>query len=112
LKTSKPGKPARVLRKQIHATTRSKPFAEDRDLQRQMTRAALSAMSNIAEGFDGGTDLEFRRFLRTELHSHLYAALDERCLLQKEFDALYEHCVKVKSLIGGFIRYLRGDSKS
>lgn len=111
-------KSARVLRKRLDDATRSRFFDEDRDLRRQIRKAAVSAMANIAEGFDGGTDLEFRRFLRiakrsaTEIQSHLYAALDSRHLGREDFDELYEGCVKVKALIGGFIRYLEGRSKA
>lgn len=107
-----------MLRKQLHEATTVRSFVEDRDLQRQIRKASVSAMANIAEGFDGGTDLEFRRFLRiakrsvTEVQSHLYVALDCQYFPQKEFDRLYEACVKVKALIGGFIRYLEGRSKS
>jgi len=70
-------------------------------------------MANIAEGFDAGTKPEFIRFLRialrsgSELQSHLYAALDDQLLDSRTFDALYAQARTVKSLIGGFIRYLR-----
>ena len=110
-------KAARVLNRQIIEVTRAPSFGEDWDLRRQIRRAAGSGMANIAEGFDGGSDKEFRRFLRiarrsiTELQSHLYAALDLHYVSQKGFDALYEQCLKVKSLIGGFIRYLDGREK-
>ena len=111
-------KAARVLRKQLDDLTKSHSFAEDWDLQRQIRKAAVSAMASIAEGFDGGADLEFRRFLRiakrsvTGLQSHLYVALDSQYLPLKDFDPLYDRCVKAKSLMGGFIRYLEGRSKA
>jgi len=105
-------KAARVLNRQILDATKPPFFEQDWDLRRQIRRSAGSAMANIAEGFDGGSDREFRRFLRiarrsvTEVQSHLYAALDLSYLAKKDVDGLYEQCVKVKSLIGGFIRYL------
>ena len=72
-----------------------------------------SAMSNIVEGFDSGSDREFHRFLRiayrsvSEFQSHLYTALDERHVDQAAFDCLYGMARETKSLIGGFMRYLR-----
>lgn len=73
-------------------------------------------MANIAEGFDGGSTREFLKFLAyafrsaTEVQSHLYVALDQGYLDQQAFKLLYDHGVKVKSIIRGFIRYLRYDS--
>ena len=73
-------------------------------------------MANIAEGFDGGSNREFTRFLRyalrstTEVQSHLYVALDQGYLDGSVFAALYDRTVKVKNLTGGFIRYLRSSS--
>jgi len=70
-------------------------------------------MANIAEGFDCGSDREFLRFLgyarrsASELQSHLYVALDQRYLNEASFASVCNHLAKVKSLIGGFMRYLR-----
>lgn len=70
-------------------------------------------MANIAEGFDAQSDAEFIRFLgyarrsASEVQSHLYLALDRQHITQEEFEELYDRTVKVKQLIGGFIRYLR-----
>jgi four helix bundle protein len=43
----------------------------------------------------------------TEVQSHLYVALDQKYITQDEFDKLYQGAGKVKSIIHGFIRYLR-----
>ena len=85
-----------------------------RHLIDQMERAADSAMSNIVEGFDSGSDPAFIRFLKiarrsaTEFQSHLYAARDSKQILQDEFDGLYELAARTRNLIGGFIGYLEG----
>lgn len=106
-------KRARILMNRVYEAARAPGFNTDRDLQRQMRRASSSVMSNIAEGFDGGTDAEFRRFLRmakrsaTELQSHFYVALDQKYLAQKDFQELYDLAAEVQRMIGGFIRYLR-----
>jgi four helix bundle protein len=73
---------ARGLTKEIYLVTSSGNFARDRGLCDQMRRAAVSVMSNIAEGFDRGGRAEFHRFLViskgscAELRSQLYVAMD------------------------------------
>jgi len=105
-------KASRVLSNEIYALTSSRGFRFESALRNQMRRAASSAMANIAEGFNSGTDKEFARYLRisrksaTEVQSHLYSALDGRHLGQADFDKLYGRADDVKRLIGGFIRYL------
>jgi len=94
----------------IHRETRAftNPF-----LVTQLNKCADSAMSNIVEGFDSGSDPEFHRFLRiayrslSEFQSHLYTALDEGGIDRKSFDLLYGMAREAKALIGGFIRYLK-----
>lgn len=106
-------KAARNLVKSVYGRTRAKPFHQDLDLRRQMRRAAVSVMSNIAEGFDSGSDPEFARFLRisrrsaSEIHSHLYVCVDQEYLDTKAFDALYAEARKTEEWIGGFLRYLK-----
>ena len=43
---------ARVLTKEIYVITKSKSFDNDFDLIRQIRRATVSVMANIAEGFE------------------------------------------------------------
>lgn len=109
---------ARTLMNAIYDATATSAFDADRDLRRQMRSAAVSSMANIAEGFDGGSDNEFQRFLRmaqrsaTEVQSHLYVALDRGYLDRPSFDALYEHAGQTRRLIGGFIKYLQASAKT
>ena len=111
-------KAARKLMNSIYEVTKSKAFVVDADLRRQLRRAAVSAMSNIAEGFDAASDAEFRRFLRigrrsvSEVQSHLYVALDQAYLEAKLFKSLQDESVETKRLMGGFIRYLDGRKKT
>ena len=44
---------ARTLTKSIYEITQSGPFGKDYDLKTQIRRAAVSIMSNIAEGYSG-----------------------------------------------------------
>ena len=111
-------KAARELTSQIYAVTCEGTFAKDYGLKDQIQRAATSIMANVAEGFDGGSDREFIRFLgyarrsATEVQSRLYVALDQHYIDEREFLALYEKTGAVKSLISGFIRYLRTQPRS
>ena len=43
---------ARQLTKDLYKHTSTGPFARDYDLRNQIRRAAVSVMSNIAEGFE------------------------------------------------------------
>ena len=56
-------KKARSLTKQIYTATLAGAFAKDFGLRDQIRRAAVSILSNIAEGFERGGDREFLRFL-------------------------------------------------
>jgi four helix bundle protein len=97
---------ARVLTRQIYALTASGEFARDFGLRDQLRRAAVSAMTNIAEGFDCDSNKEFARFLEiarrstVEIQSLLYAALDARYIGQDTFSTLYAQANKAKGLIG------------
>ena len=75
---------ARILVQQGYALTQSGSFSKDYGLRDQIQRAAVSVMTNIAEGFDCESKVEFARFLgiarrsAVEVQSLLYIALDNR----------------------------------
>jgi len=87
-------KKARELAKEIYAISNEALFARDFGLRDQIRRAAVSVMSNIAEGFERGGDVEFRRFLAIakgsagEVKAQLYVALDAGMIDQATFDSL------------------------
>ena len=56
-------KKARLLMKLIYKVTGKGAFVKDFSLRDQIRRAAVSVMSNIAEGFERNSDREFRQFL-------------------------------------------------
>ena len=62
-------KEARALVGMIYESTSKTPFKNDRGLREQIQRAAISAMSNIAEGFMSQTDKEFIVFPGYSLRS-------------------------------------------
>ena len=104
---------ARELSRRIYSAALAGSFAKDFALRDQINRASGSIMDNIAEGFDGGSNAEFARFLSyaqrscTEVQSQLYRALDRKHIDQSLFDQLYEQTSLVRSKIGAFIKYLK-----
>ncbi len=102
----------RELTAKVYALTRQGSFAKDYGLKDQIQRAAGSVMHNIAEGFDGGSNAEFAKFLRyaqrscSEVKSQLYVALDQNYITQNKFDELYTLASHAHSKTGGFIAYL------
>ncbi len=111
-------KEARELTRTVYAVTTRGQFSKDFGLRDQIQRAAVSSMSNIAEGFDGGSDKVFINFLNyayrsgTEVQSLLYVALDAGYISKKEFQNGFDQAMKTKSLIGGLMRYLRGSGQN
>jgi four helix bundle protein len=104
---------ARELTNFVYAITKQKAFARDFGLRDQIRRAAVSIMSNIAEGFERGGRAEFVQFLSIakssagEVQSQLYVALDQEYIAPEQFDKGYKLCDETMRLIGGFIAYLR-----
>ncbi len=98
---------ARVLTKSIYETTQSGSFSKDHDLKTQIRRAAVSIMSNIAEGYERGGAKEFRQFLSiakascAELRSQLYVAADIGYLQDHQFQNLLSQSEEVGRIIGG-----------
>jgi four helix bundle protein len=92
-------------------------FASDHGLREQIRRAAVSIMSNIAEGFSRRTTKEFIQFLFiakgsvAEVQSQLYVALDQSYITQEKFDELHSKSEGVARLISGFITYLLNKDK-
>ena len=104
---------ARQLSNMVYEYTKQDAFKKDYSLCDQIRRAAVSVMSNIAEGFDRGGNKEFIQFLSiakgstSEIESQLYIALDNNYISQKQFNEIIEISTSTKSLLSGFIRYLK-----
>lgn len=104
---------ARHLVKQIYEITNGGPFARDFGLRDQIRRAAVSTMSNIAEGFERGSNKDFVRFLFMakasvgEVRSQLYTAVDLGYLEQGSADEIMGATQSVSRQIAGFIKYLK-----
>ncbi len=106
-------KRARKLTKLVYSFARKDQFSKDCGLKDQITRASVSVMLNIAEGFDGGSDAEFARFLSyaqrsaSEVMSCLYVALDNEYISEEEFKDAYDLSGETRRLVGGLIKYLK-----
>jgi len=107
---------ARELVREVYRTCRVGLLAKDFGLRDQLCRAAVSGMSNIAEGFGRNSDKDFAHFLDVargscaEVQSLLYVALDAEYITQPEFDRLSQVADATIGLIAAFSRYLRGRS--
>jgi len=98
---------ARELARKIYEATKQGSFAKDFGLSGQIQRAAVSVMSNVAEGFERGGRAEFHQFLSVtkascaEVRSHLYLAFDIGYLRQNEFHELLDTAKEVTRIVGG-----------
>ena len=98
---------ARELTCEIYRITSSGAFAKDYGLRDQIRRAAVSIMSNIAEGFERGGRSEFHQFLSiakascAEARSQLYVALDAHYVDSVCFTRLLDQAEEVGRIIGG-----------
>jgi four helix bundle protein len=98
---------SRELAKANYLATRSDRFAKDFGLSGQIQRAAVSVMSNIAEGFERTNPSEFHHFLVVakascaEVRSQLYIALDIGYLNQPEFTQLLQQSQEVGKIVSG-----------
>jgi len=101
-----------MLSKEVYRVT-SKPIFKDFSLRDQMRRAIVSVSSNIAEGFERGSNREFIQFLFIakgsvgELRSQIYLAYDNNYIIKNEFDYLIDECVKISKNTNNFINYLK-----
>jgi len=98
---------ARELTVKIYLISRKGEFGKDYRLSGQIQAAAVSIMSNLAEGFERGGLGEFHQFLSTakascaELRSQLYVALDVGYIGAREFEQLRTDSEEVGRIIGG-----------
>ena len=82
-------------------------FRKDYRLANQIQSAAVSTMSNIAEGFSRRSNKEFIQFLfiskssAAEVQSQLYVALDQKYISQDIFIELYNQADTVSKLNSG-----------
>jgi four helix bundle protein len=105
-------KKARALTAAIYRASGTGEFARDFGLKDQIRRAAVSVMSNIAEGFERDGSKEFLQHLSIakasagEARSQLYVALDAGHRSETDFEQLRGSTIEVSRLLKGFMTYL------
>ncbi len=88
-------------------------FRKDFGLGDQIRRAAVSSMSNIAEGFGRCGDREFANFPNVasgpvaEVQSQLYVAFNLAYIDGNVFNALCAIAEETNKLLSGFMKYLK-----
>lgn len=109
---------ARHLVKMVYnAIDTNKTFQNDLRFKSQISSAAVSVMSNVAEGFSRNSNKEFIRFLFiakgsiAELQSQLYVAADLGYIKTELKNKMYEQSDLTAKYISKFISYLKDHLK-
>jgi four helix bundle protein len=88
----------------------------DYGLRDQMTRAAVSIASNIAEGAERDSKAEFIRYLHiakgsaAELRTQIYIACRVGILSEQEQDQIADELKRISSMIHGLIKSIKRTS--
>lgn len=105
-------KTARQLTNKVYALGNLTGFNRDFGLRDQIRRASVSIMSNIAEGFESRTDVQFINFLGIakasagEVRAQIYVALDQKYITEEQFREAYASAEVCARQIAKFIAYL------
>ena len=97
----------------LYDISRNSGLGKDYALRDQITRAALSIMSNIAEGYERDSPREFIHFLTIakgsagEVRSQLYVVFDAGYITQEVFSDLYEQIVQIIVKLSHLSSYLK-----
>ncbi len=106
-------KRARALTKDIYRISGEGGFAGDRGLRDQIRRAAVSIVSNIAEGYERDGNREFVQFLyhakgsAGEVRAQLHVAADQNYVDHPVHEHLSSCCMEISKMLSGLITYLR-----
>ena len=109
---------ARTLTNDIYAATRGDRFSRDFGLRDQIQRAAVSVMSNIAEGFESRTNRQFINYLGQakasagEVRCQLYVAKDQGYLSASDFEDLYDRADHITRQLYRLIQHLNRSAPS
>jgi four helix bundle protein len=103
---------ARLLTNEVYRVTGLSPLNRDFALRDQLRRAALSTMSNIAEGFESNSLRSFLRYVliakasAAEVRSQLYVAADCGLIERTLHGPLVVQVEELCRMLGGLIRSL------
>ena len=102
----------------IYEFTDEGKFARDFGLKDQIRRASVSIMSNIAEGFESQTQIQFIRYLGIakasagEVRSQLYISRDLNYVTEEQFSNSFRMEEKNSRQLARFIAHLETHSQS
>lgn len=108
---------SRELVKEIYSAAKTLSFSKDFGLTNQITRASVSVMSNIAEGFERKSNTEFMQYLfiakgsAAEVRSQLYVSYDLNYINKEQFDLLISKAEIISKSLSGFIKYMKSLKK-
>jgi four helix bundle protein len=89
----------------VYRVTAAGPFSRDFALRDQIRRAAISVMSNIAEGFERYSRPEFGQFLSiargsaAEVRSQLYLARELGYIQELDFQQLRDLTARISRML-------------
>ena len=104
---------ARVLVNAVYEITKNRAFRQDFKLRDQLRSAAVSAMSNIAEGFARFHRKDFVRFSdisqssSAEVKSLMYVVLDQEYASSNEVSTVQLLAVECRKTTLGLLRYIK-----
>jgi len=111
-------KNARKLANTIYRLTQKGLLSRDFGLRDQMQRAAVSVLSNVAEGFESQTQNMFCRIswqvkgICRRVRAQLYLSLDLEYITQDEFNQALELVTLCSKQLARFIQYLHSNPNS
>ncbi len=104
---------ARVLAGKIHSFSSQGDFCKDYGFKDQIQRAAVSIVSNVAEGFERQSNNQFLHFLDIavgsagEVRAQLYLALDFGYIDRQQFLDATSDAKKIGRMLTKLMQYLR-----
>ena len=104
---------ARELAKEVYAFCRGPGVRRDFALVNQLTRAAGSTMSNIAEGYERDGNRELLQFLSHakgscgEVRAQLHLALDCGYVVESRHREMTQRCEDVSRMLAGWMRQIK-----
>ena len=96
----------------IYDLTDKELFRKDFALKEQIRRAVISIPSNIAEGFERGSNTEFIQFLFVakgsagEVRTQARIAFNRRYIDKAEFESALKTVTEISSMLKSLINYL------
>lgn len=107
---------SRKIVSEIYEVTGKGDFKKDFALRDQIRRSAIGILSNIAEGFESGSDAQFARYLKIakgsagECRAQPYIALDQNYISKEEFEDIKKELITNAKQVTRLINYLNGSN--